>query len=200
MGYAAALLAAGQKAEAIAETRRALHDEPTHPGTNWALGVVLYFDGDLDGASTQLRHTLELHPGFAPAENLLALIELRRDDIDAAVRVLGDYDSAAAGSGDRFATAPALVYAVAGDDAAAEHVRTDWERRAHRGWVPPTAMALLYTGLGERERALEWLRRGVDEGDAWTVLLPRDPSFIELRSDPRFQQLVDAVAARSASF
>lgn len=192
MGYAAALAAQHRPADAIAEARRALTEEPTHPGTNWALGMLLYFDGRSAEAAAQLRRTLELHPGFAPAKNLLALILLREGDIEAALATVGTYDNTAAG-GDRFATAPALVYAAAGDDERARRVQRDWEQRAHDGWVPATAMALLYESLGERERAVEWLRRSIREGDAWSVLLPIDPTFESLRDDTVLERLAVGV-------
>jgi thioredoxin-like negative regulator of GroEL len=145
--------------------------------------MLLYFADRSDEAEAQLLHTLDLYPGFAPAQNLLALVYLRRGDIDAALRTVGTPAEAAAG--DRFATVPALVYAAAGDDTRAAEIRRAWERRAADGWVPATAMALMYEGFGEREQALGWLHRAVAEGDAWTVLLPVDPAFAELRDAAR---------------
>lgn len=192
VGYAAALAASGRRSAALAEARRALAEEPTHPGTNWALATLLFFDHRIDDAVAQLDHTLELHPGFAPAQNLRALIELRSGDVQAARRTVGASPGPAAG-GDRFATVPALVLAAAGDDEAARAARADWERRAHDGWAPPTAMALLYEGLGEREQAVQWLRRAVEEGDAWVIFLPIDPSFAPLRDDPSFRSLLAGV-------
>ncbi|MGD8329914.1 MAG: winged helix-turn-helix domain-containing protein [Acidobacteriota bacterium] len=188
VGYAATLAAEGRLAVAVAEARRALSIEPIHPGTNWALGMLLYFADRSDEAEAQLLHTLDLYPGFAPAQNLLALVYLRRGDIDAALRTVGTPADVA--TGDRFATVPALVYATDGDDARATEIRRAWEQRAADGWVPATAMALMYEGLGERELALEWLRRAVAEGDAWAVLLPVDPAFEGLRDRAGFRELL----------
>jgi hypothetical protein len=150
--------------------------------------MLLYFADRSDEAEAQLLHTLDLYPGFAPAQNLLALVYLRRGDIDAALRTVGTPADVA--TGDRFATVPALVYATDGDDARATEIRRAWEQRAADGWVPATAMALMYEGLGERELALEWLRRAVAEGDAWAVLLPVDPAFEGLRDRAGFRELL----------
>jgi len=193
VGYAAALAAEGRLADAVAEARRALSVEPIHPGTNWALGMLLYFADRSDEAEAQLLHTLDLYPGFAPAQNLLALVYLRRGDIDAALRTVAT--PAEAASGDRFATVPALVYAAAGEDGRASEVRRAWEQRAADGWVPATAMALMYEGLGERAQALGWLRRAIEEGDAWSVLLPVDPAFEGLRDGAVLRELAEGITS-----
>jgi hypothetical protein len=51
-------------------------------------------------------------------------------------------------------------------------------------------MAVVYTGLGERTSALEWLEQARSrraEGFYWVRV---DPRLDPLRSDPRFQDLL----------
>ncbi|MBA2341484.1 MAG: hypothetical protein H0V88_13930 [Pyrinomonadaceae bacterium] len=49
-------------------------------------------------------------------------------------------------------------------------------------------MAELYTLLGEKDEAIEWLRRGFTESDSiFTIFVGVNPIFDDLRSDPRFQ-------------
>jgi hypothetical protein len=61
------------------------------------------------------------------------------------------------------------------------------ERYASTGGGPGE-IAQVYIGLGEFDRASEWLTRAVDEGSVWTrkVAVVWDP----LRADPRFAQLL----------
>ena len=52
-------------------------------------------------------------------------------------------------------------------------------------------IALIYAGLEDRERALEWLRNAYDESDPLMALrLNVDPALDRLRTDPRFKELL----------
>ena len=59
--------------------------------------------------------------------------------------------------------------------------------------VPPYIIAQLYVGLGQPDRALDYLERGYDEGAFGVVSSVALPSFGELRSHPRFVALVQRV-------
>jgi len=56
--------------------------------------------------------------------------------------------------------------------------------------VPPSHIAMLYNGLGERDKALEWLERGFEERDPKMVFLKVDPKWDNLRNEPRFADLM----------
>ena len=63
-------------------------------------------------------------------------------------------------------------------------------------------MAAVYTGLGDKDQAFHWLNEACNNRDAWIIFLKVDPQWKSLRSDPRFDQmlerldLVDKRAAR----
>jgi hypothetical protein len=52
---------------------------------------------------------------------------------------------------------------------------------------------MVHAGLGENDQAFYWLRKAVDEMDAFIVFLKVDSAFASLRSDPSFDQLVRAM-------
>ena len=52
-------------------------------------------------------------------------------------------------------------------------------------------IAALYTNLGDRESALEWLETSSAEVNLSLVLAGVDPAFDPLRDDPRMQRLMD---------
>ena len=56
--------------------------------------------------------------------------------------------------------------------------------------MSPVAFALLYIGLDERERALDWIERAYDERRGWLVYLRVNAVFDPLRREPRFDALV----------
>jgi hypothetical protein len=51
--------------------------------------------------------------------------------------------------------------------------------------------ALVYTGLGRKNEAFEWLEKARTGHDASFPFLRHDPRFEPLRSDPRFKALTD---------
>ena len=67
----------------------------------------------------------------------------------------------------------------------------DLEREDH--YASGYAIAVIYAGLGDRERVLTYLERADNERSHWLVWLKRDPRWNDLRGDPRFQDLVRRV-------
>ena len=61
-----------------------------------------------------------------------------------------------------------------------------------RGWKSWN-LALNYTGLGEREQALDWLEQAYKEHASAFILLKITPALDTLRSEPRFQALLEKV-------
>jgi len=59
--------------------------------------------------------------------------------------------------------------------------------------VPPYHIALIYNGLGERDETLVWLERGFQQRDPRMIFLKVEPKWNNLRSDPRFTDLVRRV-------
>jgi hypothetical protein len=59
--------------------------------------------------------------------------------------------------------------------------------------VNPFAIASVYAQAEEVNRSLEWLERAHDERPPELVYLKVRPEFDSLRSDPRFQELVQAM-------
>ena len=50
--------------------------------------------------------------------------------------------------------------------------------------------------MGDADTALEWLDRAVRMGDLREEYLRRNPLLTSLRTQPRFRQILDAVAYR----
>ncbi len=64
----------------------------------------------------------------------------------------------------------------------------DLSNRHHRIEVE---MAITCMGLGETEQALDWLERAYERSDAGVADLQFVPLFDEIRSEPRFQALME---------
>lgn len=74
---------------------------------------------------------------------------------------------------------------LAGRRAEAERTLEELAARQADGYVPPLSNAFVYSGLGEPDRAFEWLDKAIEDG-SW--ILPHAPALRRLRPDPRFRQ------------
>ncbi len=63
-------------------------------------------------------------------------------------------------------------------------------KRAEQSDVAPLAKAHAYARVGDKEQALRWLERSVQEREPPLLHINNSPNFEFLRSDPRFQALL----------
>jgi len=85
------------------------------------------------------------------------------------------------------------AYARAGKIPEARKVMDDLENRAKRTYLSRSVVAIMYAGLGDRDKAFALLDRACDERDGLLVFLKVEPSFDLLRSDARFERLLRRV-------
>jgi hypothetical protein len=62
-------------------------------------------------------------------------------------------------------------------------------KEPRHGVIPALAIAEVYLGLGDKDRAFPWLEKAIDERDL-EVSLKWDARFEPLRSDPRYNGLL----------
>jgi tetratricopeptide (TPR) repeat protein len=63
-----------------------------------------------------------------------------------------------------------------------------------RGYVSAYNMAQIYARLGDKEQALAALETALDQRDSNLTYVRVEPAFDEIRSDPRFQRVVQQLA------
>lgn len=67
------------------------------------------------------------------------------------------------------------------------------EEKSKKENVPPTLLAGLHALSGERDLAFAWLEKAIDSRDGWMALLKIQPAYDNIRSDPRFTELLHRV-------
>jgi TolB-like protein/Flp pilus assembly protein TadD len=87
----------------------------------------------------------------------------------------------------------AYAQARAGASGTAEASLRRLEAEAARRHVPPYYLALIATGLGDRDRALAFLEKAYEERHVGALSVKEDPEFDLLRADPRFLELLRRV-------
>lgn len=188
-GYGFYLTAMGRTDEAIIEAKRALDLDPLTTSTNVQLGWVLYYARRHDESIAQLKKALELVPdhGYAYMELGWNYAQKRMypEALAACQRAvrLTPEDQVVLGS-------CGSVYAIAGERAEALKCLASLKSLSARGYVDPYNVAMIYDGLGENDRTLEWFERAYRERSASLVGLRIEILSDSLRSDPRFQDLL----------
>jgi TolB-like protein/DNA-binding winged helix-turn-helix (wHTH) protein len=95
--------------------------------------------------------------------------------------------------GDQDPTAAlANAYAVTGRRVEAEKILSDLILKSKTSYVSPYMIGAIYAGLGDKDKAFEFLDQAVTDRCTDVVWqLKADPRIDSLRSDPRFQKLWD---------
>jgi endonuclease IV len=85
------------------------------------------------------------------------------------------------------------AYAISGDRSKAEQILRELEDMAKHQYVSSTAFADIHLGLGEKEKALDWLLKSYDDQESACWYLKVDPIYHSLRNEPRFQAVVEKI-------
>jgi TolB-like protein/DNA-binding winged helix-turn-helix (wHTH) protein/Tfp pilus assembly protein PilF len=194
--YAQYLIAIGRPDEALAESRRAAELDPLSLWIHTSWSIRLYWTRRYDEAIAQCRKTLELDPTYLGARRYLALAYAQKGAFEQAISEL---EQTASGSSQTPLTLADLgyVYGRAGRSADAHRIIAELTNRSAREYVPPYALALVHAGLGDNEHAVEWLERAYEERSPRLVFLNVEPMLDGLRSEARFERLVQLVGLAS---
>lgn len=83
------------------------------------------------------------------------------------------------------------IFALSGDTASARGILAQLTARALDSYVPSTCFARVHSGLGEAERALDWLEKGCEQRELPMAMLKIHPVYDPLRDEPRFQAVIE---------
>jgi len=156
------------------------------------MGFSTLYSGDYDQALKKLQAALQMNPKFMLAHIWMgrvyqvkkmypeAIAEYKKTleltmNWPVAWSVLGN------------------VYGVSGDKASAKKILDTLAELSSKKFVTSYGVATVYTGLGENDRAFEWLNKAYDERSNWLVWLKADPRWAPLKTDKRYAELVNRV-------
>jgi hypothetical protein len=67
------------------------------------------------------------------------------------------------------------------------------KEQAKQRHVTPYWIAMIYVGLGEKDEAFAWFEKAYQERTSSLLWFKTDPLLDSLRSDPRFQDLLQRI-------
>jgi tetratricopeptide (TPR) repeat protein len=93
-----------------------------------------------------------------------------------------------------------LVYGLAGRKDDATKVLNELLELNKKRYVTPAALVNVYLGLGDKEQTFFWLEKAFEERSYYITYLNVFPIVDPLRSDPRFDRLLQRVGLRKLQF
>jgi tetratricopeptide (TPR) repeat protein len=163
--------------------------DPLSPFVSSLEGQFLLHAGKADEALDRLRQASELDPNFFFPHYFAASAYIEK----------GMYAEAAAEARRAKELGPTQTvgtayggYALAklGKRDEAQAMLDELLKLSSQRYVPPYHIAIVYHGLGENAQALTWLEKGYEIRDPKMAFLKVEPKWNDLRSDPRFEELM----------
>jgi serine/threonine protein kinase/tetratricopeptide (TPR) repeat protein len=196
--YAEYVMTMGRHAEAIAKIKNSQTLDPLSLIINVAIGRDYYLARRYDEALEHLLQTVELDPNYPVTYWVLGQLYRTTGRYDLAITE-GEKGVNLSGGSPLMRAALAHSYGKAGRANEALQILDDLTRLAKRKYVAPHFFAGIHIGLGENDRAVEYLEKSYEEHSHWLIYLHVDPSMDDLRNDPRFQDLLRRVGLPAPS-
>jgi len=179
--------------EAINEISYARELDPNSPRINVCVGVILYFARKYDRAIRELNKSIELFPEHAANYGMIGAVYTLAGRYEEAINAFNhalELDPLSGGTKKAFA---AYCFGRSGNRVEAQKRLEDLVKDANKGFASPIEIAMIYVGLGDKERAFIWLGKAFSENDAQLIYLKAEPAFDPLRSDPRYSELLKKI-------
>ena len=180
ISYGGLLTRQGRLNEGVEQKEKAVALDPLNITTHNQLGRAFLLSRRYDEAIQQLQVSLEMNPNRGAPRGNLGFSYWHNGMYEEAI---AQFERLASLGGDE--TLPIFYRQVAsGNRAEAMRTLENWE-----GLTPPNK-ARLYGVLGEKDLAIDWATRAVDERYHGITTAKVDPLFDPLRDDPRFHDLL----------
>ena len=193
--YTLGLTSRGRFDEAVAQSDTAVDLDPMAYMISAERGAVLYCSRRYDEAIRHARRALAANPDAAAVRGVLGSALAARGQYSEAV---AEFEKSAAVFGRIWYVVARMGHAYVGLGRVEEArgLLSELEAGQDKGDVAPVHLALLYTALGEKDRAFEALSRGCDRHDGDVVFLGVEPLLESASDGPSFRGSPEARAPR----
>ncbi len=188
--YAEHLMWLGRFDEALAESERARQLDPLSLIIATDDAYLLYTSRKYDLAIKEFHSVLDRDPGFAHAHDI-GLVYVQTDQCSAA---LNDWHAQRVQNlGSYWARTAYLEGRCGRPELARQALARVLELEKQHSHNPTMLAATAYLGVGDKEKAIDWLVKAYQQRTNELTKLKVDPVFDPLRNDPRFQDLLRRV-------
>ncbi len=190
--YALLLAMMGRFQAATIEINKAQDLDPFSLIINANIGWLLFFERKYDQALEQLQRTIEMDPNFMSAHVKLGWVYEQQGRYEQAIE---QFQKALVLSGDEDNIIGLLgnSYALSGEKTEALKIIATLIAQSKHRYISCYWIAMIYTCLGEKENAFQWLNQALAERSSGLVWLKVEPKLDRLRSDPRFSDLLQKI-------
>jgi serine/threonine protein kinase len=197
MWYGNLLFCTGRFDEAVREMRKGKELEPLEPAPPTHVGWALYFAGRFDESIEELRQVIASDPEFSLAYLWLALSLLAKGRGDQAIPPARRFAELSPGS----VLGLAALGASYGSERMPEEAHKVLDQlngMSKDRYVGSLWQALVWAGLGEKNKALDDLEKAYLERESALAFLKVWPVLDSLRSEPRFFELLKKLKLNSS--
>ena len=194
--YAADFLPAlGRLDEALHEIEIARALDPLSPYPPQCLAFIHMFAGRYEEANAVYEEIARLYPLSWRSCGSQGRLYSMMGEYAKAIELF-EQAHAMVGAEPSLLGAMGQTYALAGRADKARHLLRVLEDLAEHRFVPATSIALIHTGLGDNDRALDWLEKGADRHDLPITLVGTHPAYASLHGEQRFEMLLSRIGLR----
>jgi serine/threonine protein kinase/tetratricopeptide (TPR) repeat protein len=190
--YAENLMIQERFDEAIGEMNLALKLDPISLIINSSLSMLYLYKGEPEKALQKVKKTVELDPGFAHAHLLACGINAVLKHFPESIEE-GKKSVELSGRSPFYLAWLGWAYAAAGMEGEARKILGELIEMSETRYVSTFWIAVIHTGLREKDRAFEYLDKAYEEHFEVLAFLNIVPFLDPIRDDPRFTDLLKKV-------
>ena len=186
--YGVSLLMHGKMLEGRVQLHAAIALQPVATSTNAWLGLEAYYERRYTESISYLRQALDLNPNSVDAMMMLGLAQERIGDYRGALESFTRFGRSA----HHHADAQLLIAELYARTGHAKDALLAVQRARNDRAVEPSQLAFVFIALGQRDRALQYMRETKSKSHEERMWLALDPRWDSVRGDSRFRRWVKA--------
>lgn len=189
--YQQFLINMGRFEEAAILSERAMEIDPLHFSSYLSNGLSHFFLREYDQAEEILKKGIDLHPNILDLHNKLGKVYLNQDKFDQAINQLEKGLSLSTSRPPSMLAYLSVAYIGKGENDKARDLLSELiERDSENEKGICLFVAHIFSGMGDDNKALEWLEKAYEKHEVDLIWLKVEPQFANLYDNPEFKDLL----------